>query len=353
MSQSMKDLKTKELFNQLDRGQLVEELRKEQFKRKTLSFYRYVAIQDPEEFRHSRYLRFKALGVLGRIYVAKEGINAQVSVPIPMRASFQKAIEADFPGIAIKEAVEEAGDSFLKLSFKVREKILADGQIDGSYDVSNVGTHLTAKEWNKAAEEPESILVDVRNYYEHEVGHFRNALKPPVDSFKEELPVIEEMLNGKEDQKILLYCTGGIRCEKTSAWLKSKGFNDVNQLHGGIIDYYRQVEEEGLENKFIGKNFVFDGRLGEKISGEVISNCHQCNEKCDSHTNCAWEGCHILFLQCTTCSEQMKGCCSPECFTAYQLPEKEQQELRKIAPQNPPGFYNKSKQLIDQKVRLR
>ncbi|HNP96639.1 MAG TPA: hypothetical protein PKJ63_13455, partial [Cyclobacteriaceae bacterium] len=127
----------------------------------------------------------------------------------------------------------------------------------------------------------------------------------------------------------IMYCTGGIRCEKASAWMKHNGFKNVFQLNGGIIEYARQVSEQGLENKFIGKNFVFDERLGERISQDIISVCHQCGNPCDTHTNCKNDGCHLLFIQCEECASKLNGCCSEECKDIIALPEDQQKELRK------------------------
>ena len=200
---------------------------------------------------------------------------------------------------------------------------------DGTNDVTNVGNHLSAKEFNDAMENPETIVVDMRNHYESEVGHFKGAICPDADTFREELPMIINELEELKDKKVLLYCTGGIRCEKASAYLKHKGFKDVNQLHGGIIDYTKQVNEQGLENKFIGKNFVFDERLGERITDDIISECHQCGEPCDEHTNCANDDCHLLFIQCKKCQEKYDGCCTPECQEIAALPIEKQRELRK------------------------
>ena len=126
-----------------------------------------------------------------------------------------------------------------------------------------------------------------------------------------------------------MYCTGGIRCEKASAFLKHKGYKNVFQLEGGIIEYTRQVEKEGIENKYIGKNFVFDHRRSESISGEIISDCHQCGEKCDNHVNCANEACHLLFIQCEKCFNLYDNCCSSACQKTNTLPIEEQKKLRK------------------------
>jgi len=328
----------KNLCNQLDRDQLRHQLEAEDFARKTISCYMYKHISDPEALRNDLFLRWSELNVRGRVYVAEEGINAQVSVPESHVEEFCAIAQEHFPKVKFKIAVEENGISFLKLIIKAKDKILADGQDDGSYDVTNVGNHLTAKEWNEVMALEGTVMVDIRNHYESEVGHFEGAMLPDVDSFREELPVVKKMLEGKEDKKILLYCTGGIRCEKTSAWLKDKGFKDVNQLHGGIIDYYQQVQAEGLENKFVGKNFVFDGRMGERISEKVIAHCHSCGKAADSHINCAWQVCHVLFIQCEECQEKLKGCCSAECVESLELPEEKQLDLRRLAVPNKKNF---------------
>jgi UPF0176 protein len=179
-------------------------------------------------------------------------------------------------------------------------------------------------------EKPETLLVDMRNHYESEIGHFEGAILPDVDSFRESLPIIEKSLNKhKESKNIVMYCTGGIRCEKASAFLKHKGFKNVFQLEGGIIEYTRQVKEKGIKNKYIGKNFVFDHRRSESISSEIISDCHQCGEKCDDHVNCANEACHLLFIQCEKCSKLYDNCCSPKCKEIHSLPLEKQKKLRK------------------------
>ena len=143
------------------------------------------------------------------------------------------------------------------------------------------------------------------------------------------MPIIKEKLKNKKDEKILLYCTGGIRCEKTSAYLKHHGFKDVNQLHGGIIEYAKQVKEAGIKNKFIGKNFVFDDRLAEKISNETISTCDQCGKPCDDYTNCNYVDCNLLFIQCEKCKHTYDGCCTKDCSKMASLPKEEQKEIRK------------------------
>lgn len=176
---------------------------------------------------------------------------------------------------------------------------------------------------------PETIVVDLRNHYESEVGHFKGAVLPDADTFRDELPMVIDMLKDKKDKKILLYCTGGIRCEKASAFFKHEGFEDVNQLNGGIIHYARQVKAEGLDSRFIGKNFVFDDRMGERITEDIISSCHQCGQPCDTHVNCANDDCHLLFIQCEKCAQKMNGCCTPTCKEISLMPIESQRELRK------------------------
>jgi len=170
----------------------------------------------------------------------------------------------------------------------------------------------------------------MRNHYETEVGHFDKAILPDVDTFREALPLVEKMLEDKKDKNIVMYCTGGIRCEKASAYYKHVGFENVFQLEGGIIEYARQVNQKGLENKFIGKNFVFDDRMGERISNDIIAKCHQCGESCDTHINCANDGCHILFIQCENCGTKYDKCCSEKCQDFIQLPEDEQAKRKGI-----------------------
>ncbi len=321
----------KGMFNKLSKKQGMQLLKQETFKRKTISFYRYVLIDTPAKLRDSLYADWLELGVLGRIYLAHEGINAQLSVPEHNWELFKANVHANkyFLNMPFKIAIEDDGQSFFKLTIKVRKQIVADGLSIDEYDVTNVGSHLDAKQWNEALENG-AIVVDMRNHYESEIGRFRGAICPEAETFKEELPVVKDMLKGKEDEKVLLYCTGGIRCEKTSAYLKHHGFQDVNQLHGGIIDYARQLKEnKGLKNNYLGKNFVFDERRGERISEDIISKCHQCESPFDTHVNCANVNCNLLFLQCDECKIKYNNCCSKECIEMIKLPFEQQKELRK------------------------
>ncbi len=320
-----------QLYNKLsaaERAQLIDDAGKE---RLTISFYQYHKIENPQEFRDHLFLTWDALEVLGRIYVSNEGINAQLSVPAENFEQFKTHLDGInfLHGVRLNIAIEQDNKSFLKLKVKVRTKIVADGLNDDTFDVTNKGVHVNAKEFNALLEDPNTICVDMRNHYESEIGHFEGAITPDVDTFRDSLDLIEEDLKDhKEDKNLLMYCTGGIRCEKASAYYKHKGFKNVFQLEGGIIEYTRQVKTEGIDNKFLGKNFVFDHRRSERISEDVIANCHQCGAPCDTHTNCANEACHLLFIQCDACAEQHENCCSTDCQEVIHLPYEKQKELR-------------------------
>jgi UPF0176 protein len=253
-----------------------------------------------------------------------------MSIPEHNLEAFLDNLETheELESIPIKYAVEDDGKSFYKLTIKVRPKIVADGLDDHTYNVTNVGTHLSPGDFHNALSEKDSIVIDMRNHYESEVGHFENAFCPNADTFRDAITMVEEEFSGAKDKKVLLYCTGGIRCEKASAYLKHKGFSDVNQLYGGIIAYANELKQKGIESKFIGKNFVFDQRMGESIDGQVISRCHQCGVLCDTHTNCANDDCHLLFIQCKSCSEKFHACCSDDCKEIIGLPEEKQKEYR-------------------------
>lgn len=319
------------LYNRVEGKVLRERLKNSTEARVTISFYRYHVVADPKFLRDHLYMLFDSLRVRGRIYIAAEGINAQISVPTELVEQFKTALFGIewLDQVRLNVAVEDDGKSFFKLKILVRKKIVADGLDDSTFDVTNQGQHVDAKGFNALANDPNTLIIDMRNHYESEVGHFKGAILPDVDTFREELQIAEDLMTEHKDKNLLMYCTGGIRCEKASAWMKHKGFKNVFQLDGGIIKYAREVKEQGLENKFIGKNFVFDERLGERITEDIIAVCHQCGKPCDTHTNCKNDGCHLLFIQCNDCATEMKGCCSTECSEIISLPVEKQKEIRK------------------------
>ncbi|CAN5351870.1 rhodanese-related sulfurtransferase [soil metagenome] len=324
-----------QLYNKLserERANLIEEAGED---RLTLSFYAYAKIGSPKIFRNYLFIAWDKMMVLGRIYVAHEGVNAQLSVPAKNFQELKDFLDSIYflKNVRINIAIEHDLKSFLKLKVKVRDKIVADGLNDETFDVRDKGIHVDAAQFNDLIEDPNTILVDMRNHYESEIGHFKGAITPDVDTFRDSLDIIEhDLRDHKEDKNLVMYCTGGIRCEKASAYYKHKGFKNVFQLEGGIIEYARQVENLKLENKFLGKNFVFDHRRSERISNDVISNCHQCGKNCDTHVNCANEACHLLFIQCEECRWHMDECCSISCKDINALPYEEQKALRKGIP---------------------
>lgn len=332
------------LHNRISQKELKKRLYEENEPRITLSFYKYAFIEDPKIFRDTLYKNLDELKVFGRIYVAHEGINAQLSVTASNYKSFKNYLYSIsfLTDVRLNIAVENDGKSFWVLKIKVRNKIVADGINDANFDMSKKGKYVDAASFNKLTSDTETIVVDMRNHYEYEVGHFENAIEIPSDTFREQLPMAVSMLEEKKDKNIIMYCTGGIRCEKASAWMLHNGFKNVFHLEGGIIQYANKVKEEKLTNKFKGKNFVFDGRLGETVGDEVISVCHQCGQPSDTHTNCANEGCHLLFIQCSSCAEKYNGCCSGECKTTHNLPEEERKQIRK-GVKNGLMVFNKSR----------
>ena len=320
----------KKLYNQKDRVQLNADIAAEDFSRITCSFYRYVNIQNPKLLRDELYKEWAELKVLGRVYIAEEGINAQISIPIPAFDAFIDLLNKRdcLANMPVNNAIHE-GKSFIKLAIRVKKEIVAYNIPNDEYNMNQVGKYLTSNEFNKALEKPDTVVVDMRNYYESEVGHFNNAILPDVERSKDLLPEVKKLLKNNEDKEVLLYCTGGIRCEKASSYLLHHGFKNVKQLKGGVIKYAHDVKQQNFDSKFIGSNFVFDQRLEEKITEDVLSKCHQCGRTCDTHTDCLNQACHILFIQCKNCEENFDGCCSIECKKFASFPIEKQRILRK------------------------
>lgn len=339
------------LHNRVSQKELKERLYKETEERITISFYKYHHISNAGELRDELYKGLNLLNVFGRIYVAGEGINAQVSVPSSKFEAFKEFLYSYsfLYGIRLNIAIDDDGKSFWVLKIKVRKKIVADGIEDESFNMDRKGNYVNAAKMNELMQDESTVVVDMRNHYEYEVGHFVNAIEVPSDTFREQLPMAADMLKDKKDKNIIMYCTGGIRCEKASAYMLHNGFNNVFHLEGGIINYAKEVEEDNLESKFIGKNFVFDDRLGERITEDIISKCHQCGEPCDIHVNCKNDSCHLLFIQCKRCAAKYDGCCTTECQNIYNLSAEEQKKLRE-GKQNGIMIFNKSKQRLRPKL---
>lgn len=335
------------LYNKLSQPELKKLLLAEDFKRITISFYRYFFIEDPVSFRNQLYRMLHARNIFGRIYLANEGINAQISVPEAEFENFKTELNATsgLEGLRLNIAVDDDGKSFWVLKIKVRNKIVADGIEDVTFDMANKGRYVNAETFNKLTKEEDTLVIDMRNHYEFEVGHFEKAQEIPSDTFREQLPMAADMFKDAKDKNIIMYCTGGIRCEKASAFMLHRGFKNVFHLEGGIINYVNEVKAQGLQNKFKGKNFVFDNRLGERVTDEIIAHCHQCQQPADTHTNCLNEGCHLLFIQCDSCKQKYDGCCSKACQDVLALPAEERKLLRKGIDKGNMVF-NKSKERL-------
>jgi UPF0176 protein len=338
------------LHNRVSRKELKELIKNDPTPRITISFYCYFRIDEPAVFRNMLYSQLKELGVMGRIYLAHEGINAQLSLPTSNYDSFKSFLYSieSLKNIRLNKAVDDDGKSFYVLDIKVRNKIVAEGITDPEFDMANKGRYVDAEQFNALTNDPGTVVIDMRNHYEFEVGHFKNAIEIPSDTFREQLPMAAEMMNADKKKNIIMYCTGGIRCEKASAYMLHKGFENVFHLEGGIIHYTNQVKEKGIQNKFHGKNFVFDQRLGERITDEIIAHCHQCGKPADTHVNCVNDACHLLFIQCDECKQKFEETCSKECQAFIHLPVDEQKKLRSGIDKGR-NVFNKSKQ---HKLRL-
>jgi UPF0176 protein len=328
------------LHNKVSQQELKKKLYEENTPRTTISFYKYFTVENPKQLRDELYTALNNLQVFGRIYIAYEGINAQASVPVQNFEALKIYLYSipALNGIRLNVAVDDIdatnekalhGKSFWVLKIKVREKIVADGITDETFGMQKKGKYVDATAMNTLMEDSNTIVIDMRNHYEYEVGHFKNAIEIPSDTFREQLPMAVDMMKDKKDKNIIMYCTGGIRCEKASAYMMHKGFEKVFHLEGGIINYAQQIKAANLPSKFIGKNFVFDDRLGERITPDIIASCHQCSKPADAHTNCKNEACHLLFIQCTTCAATFDGCCSIACQQVIHLPIEQQMQIRK------------------------
>lgn len=335
------------LHNRVSNKELKEKLYQETFPRTTISFYQYFSISNPVAFRDAMYIHLNALQVFGRIYIATEGVNAQISVPTHLLEEFKTYLYSipELNQVRLNVAVNDNGKSFWVLRIKVREKIVADGINDPTFSMENKGKYVNAQQMNELLELPDTVVLDMRNHYEFEVGHFEKAIEIPSDTFRDQLPMAADMIKDQKEANIIMYCTGGIRCEKASAYMLHQGFKNVFHLEGGVIHYANKIKEAGLQSKFKGKNFVFDDRLGEKITEDIIAKCHQCGTPCDTHTNCKNDGCHLLFIQCPTCAEKFSGCCTQACTDIVHLPLKQQIELRKGIDKGQ-QIFNKSKQRL-------
>lgn len=284
-----------------------------------LLYYLYTDIADPEQYRDQQRALCEKLGLLGRIIVAKEGINGTVSGPRAACESYMKAMHAAPLTAAMTFKIDEEQDHvFPKLSVKARSEIVTLGL--GTEDISPnefTGHHLTPSEWKQQMADPDAVILDARNDYEFDLGHFKGAIRPDIGNFKELPEWIKEHRKELDGKKILTYCTGGIRCEKFSGYLVKEGFNDVNQLLGGIVEYGKDPEARG-EN-YDGECYVFDQRVGvpiNHVNPSTVSHCIHCGEKSARYVNCAYAPCNDQHFCCENCEPQSGRYCSDACRDA-------------------------------------
>lgn len=282
-----------------------------------LAYYIFTPIENPyrEVKNHKRF--FKDRDVSGRIYISEEGINGQMSGAQADAEAYMTWLSESFPGVKFKIHTTDE-NIFPRMTVKTRKQLVA---LDEPVDLSKGGKHVSPKQWREMLESDEDyLLLDVRNDYEWQIGHFENAVLPPLTKFRD-FPNFADQLKETKDPKktkVMMYCTGGIRCELYSALLKERGFDEVYQLDGGVIAYGQQ---EGHKH-WKGKLFVFDDRLAVSIDGqevEPIAHCSYCKAPTDIQYNCANMDCNNLFVCCTACIEKQKGCCCSTCSNAPRL----------------------------------
>ncbi|CAO3571616.1 unnamed protein product [Mortierella alpina] len=319
----------------------------------TLSFYQFRPIADEDLIKIQYYFLsdLRAMDVVGRIYISTEGINAQISCPKGRVDEFKRYYSTQWPvfdKIRFNPAMSE-GKAFKKLHVRVKSQLVSDGIDNNSFDLFNEPTYLSPEEWHKelsSLSEP-PILIDMRNHYESAIGHFENAIRPDVTTFKENVDAMLDICKGKEDQDIYMYCTGGIRCTRSGALLKSNGFKSVKMLQGGVTAYGRYIQEQRektlaaadpshqVSSIYKGKNFTFDKRLGEPITEEVLATCHICGTDCDTYCNCSNLACNLLMISCPSCLEKHEGTCgASSCVEMV----RELNEKQKLIQKDHPGL---------------
>lgn len=282
---------------------------------RVILYYLFTPVADTARMVEDQRNLCRELELRGRIYIASEGINGTLSGRVDGIEAYKKHLRT----IRGFEAIEFKEDPcseipFAHLRVKERREIVALHYPEPLDPRSDGGRHLSPAEWRRVLESSEDyVLIDVRNTYESNIGHFKGAVKPDVSNFYD-FPQWLEEAGIEKDKKVLMYCTGGIRCEKFSVLMKKQGYNDVNQLHGGILNYAR--EEQGRH--FLGKCFVFDDRLTVPVDTsrqQTLSRCEITGEPCDRYVNCANMDCNKLFVCSQEGAELLEGCCSEECRT--------------------------------------
>lgn len=281
----------------------------------TLLFYKYVRLEDAESFA-LRHLKFsKELGIKGRVLIGEEGINGSVSGSEELCQAYKEHLWADprLSDIWFKEEVV-IKPSFQKMHVRYRKEIVTLSDTASYIDPNTItGTYLEPEAFAAMKDEEDVIVVDMRNDFEHRVGKFKNALTLPMKHFRD-LPSLLPHLEPYKDKKIIAYCTGGIRCEKATGYLMTKGFKEVFQLHGGILNYYQKTGGKDFE----GKMYVFDNRLHTNVNDinpTIISRCFVCGTPSERMINCSNPECNVHVAVCEECGWKLEGACSDQCQT--------------------------------------
>jgi len=277
-----------------------------------LLFYKFHPIESPKWFIRRNKKFCKELGILGKILVAKEGINGSVSGTKEQMEKYKEFVRSlsGFEDVSFKEEIG-VNHPFNKMIVKGREEIVS---LHKEVDMSRKGKYVTPEEFLKGCNDGNVIILDARNDYEYKLGKFKGAVNPEIKTFRQ-FPEFVEKFKDNKDKKIYIYCTGGIRCEKASLYMEDQGFTDVHQLHNGIINFCQELPNTAWK----GKCFVFDKRLMSDIGQEnsAISDCISCGEKSDLQRNCKYVYCDELVIQCSKCQEKMHGCCSKNCMDEF------------------------------------
>jgi len=274
-----------------------------------LLYYLFVRLDDPESIAEEQRSWGQELGLKGRIIVAEEGINGTVSGPREAAQEYMRRM-ASHPSFSATEFKidDHDGHVFRRLSVKVRPEIVTLGE---TVDVAaDTGTHLSPADFRAKLDDPDALILDIRNDYEYEMGRFRGAVRPPVETFKEFPAWLREQFAEAKNRPVLTYCTGGIRCEKLTAFLRREGFEEVYQLHGGIMTYAKDPEVRG--EGFEGDCFMFDDRLSVPV-GPPVSKCEKCGEASSRYVNCANVDCNRLYFLCEACETAHGLACSEAC----------------------------------------
>lgn len=277
----------------------------------TLLYYKYVRIEDAAELAAQQLKFCKELGVVGRILIADEGLNGTISGTSEQCATYMQTVSADPRFSDIHWKIDEVDSpSFTKMHVRYKPEIVHSG-FEGIDPIEDTGTHLSPQEFLNMKDQPDVVVLDVRSNYEHQLGRFKNAVTLDIDNFRD-LPDHLDELEPYKGKKILTYCTGGIKCEKASAFLRKKGFDQVYQLHGGIINYGKEVGGKDFE----GNCYVFDGRVQvpvNTVNPTLISACKNCGTATPRMVNCANPHCNEHFTQCESCGADLQGNCGITC----------------------------------------